>query len=86
MMSASRACCLALSTSWGRFSFVNRSAMISEFSIDEVPTSTGWPRSWHSRMSSIAATYFSLVVLYTRSSWSSRLLGRFGGITTVSRP
>jgi len=63
MMSASRACCLALSTWCGSFSAVSSWAMISEFSIEEVPTSTGWPRSWHSRMSVIAAAYFSLVVL-----------------------
>ncbi|MNS91612.1 hypothetical protein D3C72_1257090 [compost metagenome] len=44
-MSASRACCLALSTWCGRPAFSSRASMISEFSIDEVPTSTGWPRS-----------------------------------------
>src|SRR3990167_5997205 len=85
-MSASRACCLALSTWCGRLALFRSWSMISEFSIEVVPTSTGWPRSWHSRMSRIAASYFSRVVLYTRSSWSSRLLGRLGGITTVSRP
>ena len=62
-MSASRACCLAFSTWCGSFSLVSSSAMISEFSIEVVPTSTGWPRSKHSRMSAMAASYFSLVVL-----------------------
>ena len=38
------------------------------------------------RISSIAALYFSAVVLYTRSNWSPRRLGRFGGINVVSRP
>ncbi|MNS91308.1 hypothetical protein D3C72_1253900 [compost metagenome] len=45
MISASRSCCLALSTWCGRFSFFRSSSMISEFSIEVVPTSTGWPRS-----------------------------------------
>ncbi|MOA29060.1 hypothetical protein D3C78_1500490 [compost metagenome] len=44
-MSASRACCLALSTWWGSLASLSRPSMISEFSIEVVPTSTGWPRS-----------------------------------------
>jgi hypothetical protein len=35
----------------------------SEFSIDVVPTSTGWPRSKQSRMSAMTASYFSRAVL-----------------------
>jgi hypothetical protein len=44
-ISASRACCLALSTWCGSFAFSSSPEMISEFSIELVPTSTGWPRS-----------------------------------------
>ena len=44
-ISASRACCLALSTLCGSFAFVRIEDSSSEFSIDVVPTSTGWPRS-----------------------------------------
>ena len=44
-ISASRACCLALSTWCGRLALLSSSAMSSEFSIEVVPTSTGWPRS-----------------------------------------
>ena len=44
-ISASRACCLAFSTLCGSFSFLSISESSSEFSIEVVPTSTGWPRS-----------------------------------------
>ena len=37
-------------------------ASISDFSIDTVPTSTGWPRLWHSSISSTMASYFSRAV------------------------
>jgi hypothetical protein len=35
----------------------------SEFSIEVVPTSTGWPRSWQSRMSSMTALELLRAVL-----------------------
>jgi len=44
-ISASRACCFALSTWCGSLAFVSSAEMSSEFSIEVVPTSTGWPRS-----------------------------------------
>ncbi|MNC86851.1 hypothetical protein D3C83_25370 [compost metagenome] len=44
-ISASRACCLAFSTLCGSCSFLSISESISEFSIEVVPTSAGWPRS-----------------------------------------
>ena len=47
-ISASRACCLALSTWCGRPSFASIVEMSSEFSMEVVPSSTGWPRSWQS--------------------------------------
>jgi hypothetical protein len=42
---------------------LSSSEISSEFSIEVVPTSTGWPRSWQSRMSATTASYFSLAVL-----------------------
>ena len=85
-ISASRACCLALSTWCASFSFDSRPEISSEFSIEVVPTSTGCPRAWQSWMSLITARYFSFAVRYTWSSRSSRIIGTLVGITTVSRP
>ena len=51
----------------------------SEFSIEVVPTSTGWPRSWRSRMSSMTASYFSLRSCRRRRArpcGDGRLVGR----------
>jgi hypothetical protein len=62
-ISASLACCLALSTACGSLAFCSRPESSSEFSIEVVPTSTGWPRVWQSRMSSITASNFSRAVL-----------------------
>ncbi len=45
MISASRACCLAFSTLCGSLALVRMPDSSSEFSIEVVPTSTGWPRS-----------------------------------------
>ena len=42
-MSASRACCLAFSTSWGMPRFCSCWCRYSDFSTEIVPTSTGWP-------------------------------------------
>jgi hypothetical protein len=53
--SASRACCLAFSTLCGRPALVNSADRCSLASIEVVPTSTGWPRSWQARMSLITA-------------------------------
>ena len=36
--------------------------VVSDFSIEMVPTSTGWPRSWHSLISSTIAANFSFSV------------------------
>ncbi len=83
---ASLACCLALSTWCGSFSLSSSAESNSEFSIEVVPTSTGWPRSWQSRMSAMMAACFSLaraehlVVIVLAHH---RLVV---GITTVSRP
>lgn len=52
------------------------SSMISEFSMEVVT----WcrPCSWHSRISAMAASYFSRVVLYTRSKLVVALAGAIG--------
>ncbi|CFW38915.1 Uncharacterised protein [Bordetella pertussis] len=84
-ISASRACCLALRTSCGSLAWRSRPASSSEFSMLVVPTSTGWPRSWQSRMSLRIAWYFSCVVLKTWSFWSLRTIGLLVGMMTVSR-
>ena len=83
---ASRSCCFAFSTWCGSFSFCSRPESSSEFSIEVVPTSTGWLRSKQSRMSLITAWYFSLAVRYTWSCLSLRIIGMWVGTTTVSRP
>ena len=62
-ISASLACCLALSTWCGRPALTSSPEISSEFSIEVVPTSTGWPRWWQSRMSAMTASYFSFAVL-----------------------
>ena len=41
---------------------VSISLSISDFSIDVVPTRTGWPLAWHSLTLSIIASYFSSAV------------------------
>ena len=55
MMAASRSWCLALSTSWGMPCLRSRSLRRSDFSMEIVPTSTGWPSSWRPTMSSTTA-------------------------------
>ena len=45
MMFASRSCCLAFSTWCGMPAFFSSSARCSDFSMEMVPTSTGWPLS-----------------------------------------
>ena len=60
---ASFSCCFALSTWCSSLAFFSSSAINSEFSIDVVPTSVGWPRVWQSRMSSTTESYFSRAVL-----------------------
>ena len=85
-MCASRSCCLALSTScWMPF-LRSRSETSSDISIDAVPTSTGWPRSWLSLMSSAIASYFGPDLRKITSASSLRTIGRCVGMTTTSRP
>ncbi len=83
---ASCACCLAFSTLCGRPDCFSMPDSSSEFSIEVVPTRTGWPRSWQSRMSARIASYFSFAVRNTWSCRSWRIIGRCVGMMTVSRP
>ena len=56
----------------------------SFFSMDTVPTSTGWPLAWQSLICWMTARYLPASVLYTTSWWSWRWLGRLVGISTMS--
>ncbi len=58
--------------------------MISLFSIEVVPTSTGWPRSRASAIRVATASYFSAAERYTSSSPSLRVTGTLVGISTTS--
>ena len=84
MISASRSCCFAFRTLCGTPFATSRWASISEISIEIVPTSTGWPFSWRSAMSSATAANFSPFVLKTTSFWSLRIIGTLVGIDTTS--
>ena len=58
-IAASRSWYFAFSTTcWTRF-FLSSRDSISLFSIETVPTSTGWPCSWQSWISSTTAFHFS---------------------------
>src|SRR5262249_30566112 len=83
-ISASRSWYLALSTSWRTPRFLRSLESTSDFSIDTVPTSTGWPPSWHLMMSSTTALNFSRSVLYTTSGLLIRMRVRFVGTTVTS--
>ncbi|MNN99583.1 hypothetical protein D3C81_2192600 [compost metagenome] len=61
-ISASMAWNLAFSTLCGMFSLFRMPDSSSEFSMETVPTSTGWPRETQPRMSSTMAAYFSWAV------------------------
>ncbi len=62
MISASRSCCLALRTLCLTPFRLKKPASRSDFSMEIVPTRTGWPRSWHSLISSTIAANFSFSV------------------------
>ena len=85
MISASRSCSFAFRTLCGipwRSSSCER---CSEVSTAIVPTSTGWPFSWRSRMSSMTALNFASVVLKIMSFLSSRATLTLVGISTTCR-
>ncbi len=85
MIEASRSCCLALSTSCFTPRLVSSLDRYSDFATLVVPTSTGWPLSWRSAMSSTTALNLATSVLYTTSGWSARIIGLFVGIGTTPR-
>ena len=60
---ASRSWCFALRTACGIFFFLRSIAIALLFSTLVVPTRTGCPFSWHSRISAMAAVNFSRSVL-----------------------
>ena len=83
-ISASLSWYLAFSTSClmpRRFSILLSS---SDFSMEMVPTSTGWPFSWHWIISSITASNFPFSVRKMLSGRSLRIMGRLVGISTTS--
>ena len=63
MISASRSCCFAFRTLCGMPRRFRSCERYSETSTAIVPTSTGWPFSWRSSMSSMTASYFASFVL-----------------------
>ena len=84
-ISASRACCFALSTLCGMPSLSSIAERRSEFSTDVVPTRIGWPLAVRSFTSRMIALYFSFSVMKTWSFKSLRTIGRCVGMSTVSR-
>gem|GEM_PF-5934409 len=84
-ISASFSCCLALSTLCGTPRLLSSEETSSDFSMDTVPTSTGWPRLWQSSISRAMALNFSAWVLKIMSGWSLRTMGLLVGMTMTSR-
>ena len=84
--SASRKCCLAFSTLCGMPRFSSSRDSSSDLATDAVPTSTGWPGSWRSAMSSTTALNFASSVLKTRSGSSARTMCLLVGMGTTARP
>ena len=62
-ISASFSWFLAFSTLWRMPSRVRRRERVSFFSMETVPTSTGWPFSWHSFTCAMTARYLPSMVL-----------------------
>ena len=56
----------------------------SDFSMEVVPASTGWPFSWHSTICRTMAWYLPVVFLNTTSGWSWRIKGLLVGTSTMS--
>ena len=85
MISPSRSCSFAFRTLCGIPLRSRTWERYSDVSTAMVPTSTGWPASWRSTMSSSAAANFASGVLKMRSFWSWRATGTFVGISTTWR-
>ena len=84
MISASRAWFLAFRTLCSMPRRVSIPDSCSEISTEIVPTSTGWPFSLASAMSSTTARYFASLVLKMKSFSSLRTIGRCVGIEMTS--
>ena len=85
-ISASRKCCLALSTLCGTPRFSSRRASSSDLATEAVPISMGWPISWRSTMSSTTALNLASSVLNTRSGSSRRTISLLVGMGTTGSP
>ena len=83
-ISASFSWNLALSTLCLIPRFLSMAESSSDFSMEMVPTSTGWPFSWHWIISSITASNFPFSVRKMLSGRSLRIMGRLVGISTTS--
>ena len=83
---ASSASFLALRTTHDRPAAASRSASRSDSAMSSVPIRTGRPVACAAATSSTTAFSFCATVAYSRSGWSSRTHGRFGGITATSSP
>ena len=83
-ISASRSCCLAFRTLCCIPRFFSREERYSLFSIEMVPTSTGWPFSWQAIICSMMALSLPASLLYTTSGQSLRMTGLFVGISMMS--
>ena len=83
-ISDSRWCIFAFRTLCLMFFIFNILLNNSEISTEVVPTRTGLPAFTKISVSAITALYFSRVVLYTKSSLSSLVIGLLVGITTTS--
>ena len=81
---ASRACCFAFKTLCGILRACNIRPSNSLTLTSVVPTSTGRPAFLNFSISSITAAYFSLTVLYTKSSSSLRMAFTLVGMVTTS--
>ena len=77
--------CLALRTLCGMPALRRSFESCSLFSIDTVPTSTGCPFSWQTRICSMMARSLPASFLYTTSGLSMRMTGLFVGISMMSR-
>ena len=85
MISDSRSCSFAFRTLCGTPRRFSSSTRYSEVSTAIVPTSTGWPSSCRSAMSSTTASNFASFDLKMKSFSSARATGTFVGISTTWR-
>ena len=85
-IAASSASFFAFSTTQGRPSRTNWAASRSDSATSSVPSSTGRPDSCAAATALTTAPSLSSTCWYSRSGSSSRIHGRFGGMTATSSP